>query len=82
MKKSRVLLVIGLAVALIVTMLLRPSFSWYSRSNYENGESMKWESTQNAYDGNGITFATYFSDDGTEYETTATTDYEDRKSVV
>lgn len=76
MKKSRVLLVIGLAVALIVTMLLRPSFSWYSRSNYENGESMKWEPTQTAYDGNGITFATYFSDDGVEYEATATNDYD------
>ena len=76
MKKSRLLLVIALAIVLVVTCVSFPTFSWYSRSNSLNGETLAWSSSQKVYDGSGITFKTYYSSDGQEYGSTEIDSYD------
>lgn len=75
MKKSRLMLVIVLAVVLVITCVCFPTFSWYSRSNEQNGETLSWSPSQKVYDGNGVTFTTYYSSDGKEYGSTETSTY-------
>lgn len=68
MKKSKVVLVIALAVVLIITCVSFPTFSWYSRSNQLSGEKLSWSTSKKSYDGAGVTFTTYYSADGLEYD--------------
>ena len=81
MKKSKVILAIALAVLLLVTVMNAPTFSyWFSRPHNQDGKEMvlggdSGSYTVNAFNGNGVTVATYPSDDGFTYSTTATTNY-------
>lgn len=80
MKKSKVVLAIVLAVALLITILSVPTFSWFSRPHAQDGAQAvlggdSGSYSINAYNGKGVSIATYPSDDGFTYSTTATTNY-------
>ena len=81
MKKSKVVLAIVLAVALLITILSVPTFSWFSRPHDQDGEKAVLGGNDtgaysiNAYNGYGVSIATYPSDDGFTYSETATTSY-------
>lgn len=81
MKKSKVVLAIVLAVALLITILSVPTFSWFSRPHSQNGAQTVLGGENgaysiNAYNGYGVSLATYSSNDGFTYSDTATTNYD------
>lgn len=86
MKKSKVVLAIALAVILLVTIMNAPTFSWFTRpqpsydalnTSDQSGEylALTTKSSYTAYNGYNCKIATYASDDGVTYSTTATTSY-------
>lgn len=80
MKKSKVILAVVLAIVLLITILNVPTFSWFSRPNSHDGEKAVFGGSDgtyslNAYNGKGVSVATYSSNDGFTYSTTATTNY-------
>ena len=80
MKKSKVVLAIVLAVVLLIAVWNVPTFSWFSRPHSQNGAQAvlggdTGSYTINAYNGNGVSIATYPSNDGFTYSDTATTNY-------
>ena len=78
MKKSKVAIAIVLAIILVILCVNVPTFSWFSRPQSQDGERMMLD-TKNAYtaySGKNVTIATYPSDDGFNYSSTATTDYD------
>ncbi|MBR1534373.1 MAG: hypothetical protein IJ639_08410 [Ruminococcus sp.] len=86
MKKSKVILAIALAVILLVTIMNAPTFSWFTRpqpaydklnTSDQSGEylALTTKNSYTAYNGYNCKIATYASDDGVTYSTTATTSY-------
>ena len=80
MKKSKVVLAIVLAVVLLIAVWNVPTFSWFSRPHSQNGAQAvlggdTGSYSINAYNGNGVSIATYPSNDGFTYSDTATTNY-------
>lgn len=79
MKKSKVVLAIVLAVVLLIAVWNVPTFSWFSRPHDQDGEKTvlgggTGSYSINAYNGYGVSIATYPSDDGFTYSDTAITD--------
>lgn len=64
MKKSRLLLVIMLAVVLCIACVCGSTFSWYTRPNEQSGSSLKWDSNYSISNGEGVTMQTLASADG------------------
>ncbi|WP_316631619.1 hypothetical protein [uncultured Ruminococcus sp.] len=80
MKKSKVVLAIVLAVVLLIAVWNVPTFSWFSRPHSQNGAQAVLGGSNgaysiNAYNGYNVSIATYPSNDGFTYSTTATTNY-------
>lgn len=68
MKKSKIALVVFLAVVLVLTCISFPTFSWYSRSNELKSETLEWSPSQKAYTGKNINLSTFYSADGKTYD--------------
>lgn len=64
MKKSKLLLVIMLAVVLCIACVCGSTFSWYTRPNEQSGSSLKWDSNYSISNGEGIAMQTLASADG------------------
>ncbi len=69
MKKSKIILAIALAIAIVVTCVSVPTFSWFTRPYRDSvlsGEKMMLENknTYTAYNGKNVTIATKSSDTG------------------
>ena len=69
MKKSKIILAIALAIAIVVTCVSVPTFSWFTRPHPDSvlsGEKMMLENknTYTAYNGKSVTIATKSSDTG------------------
>ena len=81
MKKSKVVLAIVLAVVLLIAVWNVPTFSWFSRPHSKDGAQAVLGGNNdgsysiNAYNGYGVSVATYPSNDGFTYSDTATTSY-------
>ena len=80
MKKSKVVLAIVLAIALVIIVWNVPTFSWFSRPHSKDGAQAvlgggNGTYSINAYNGYGVSIVTYPSSDGVTYSDTATTDY-------
>ncbi|WP_407386281.1 hypothetical protein [Ruminococcus sp.] len=80
MKKSKVVLAIVLAVVLLITLWNVPTFSWFSRPHSQNGAKTVLGGENgaysiNAYNGYGVSLATYSSNDGVTYSDSTTTNY-------
>lgn len=80
MKKSKVILAIVLAVVLLITILSVPTFSWFSRPHDQDGERAVFGGESgsysiNAYNGKGVSVASYSSNNGFTYSTATTTNY-------
>ena len=80
MKKSKVVLAIVLAIALVIIVWNVPTFSWFSRPHSQNGAQAVLGGSNgayslNAYNAYGVSIATYPSNDGFTYSNTATTNY-------
>lgn len=80
MKKSKVIIAIVLAVVLLIAVWNVPTFSWFSRPHSQNGAQAVLGGSNgayslNAYNGYGVSIATYPSNDGFTYSDTATTNY-------
>ena len=81
MKKSKVVLAIVLAVVLLIAVWNVPTFSWFSRPHSQDGAQAVLGGENgaysiNAYNGHGVSIATYTSSDGVTYSDTATTNYD------
>lgn len=81
MKKSKVVLAIVLAVVLLIAVWNVPTFSWFSRPHSKDGAQAVLGGENgaysiNAYNGHGVSIATYTSSDGVTYSDTATTNYD------
>ena len=80
MKKSKVVLAIVLAIALVIIVWNVPTFSWFSRPHSKDGAQAvlgggTGSYTINAYNGYGVSLATYSSNDGVTYSDSTTTNY-------
>ena len=67
MKKSKVVLVIVLAVVLIATTISVPTVSWFIRPQSQKGNSLTLNDTETAYNGYNVTMSTTASTDGSSY---------------
>lgn len=80
MKKSKVVLAIVLAVVLLIAVWNVPTFSWFSRPHSKDGAQTVLGGENgaysiNAYNGYGVSLATYSSNDGVTYSDSTTTNY-------
>lgn len=77
MKKSKIFVVIALAVVLCVVSVTSTTFSWFSRPKELQGDRLLFSGkTYDVSTGNGVSFVTYESTDGGEtYGTTPVTSF-------
>ncbi len=79
MKKSQIIIAIALAIAIIVTGMCVPTFSWFTRPQTLSGEKMMLENKNSytAYNGKKVSIVTKSSDTGTDSYTTTCSDSAD-----
>lgn len=72
MKKSKIILVSVLAVVLCIMCVTTTTFSWFTRPQALQGDSLGWNVDYKTSFGNGVTMTTYAStDNGQTYDETA-----------
>ncbi len=64
MKKSKIALVVVLALVLSIACISVPTFSWYVRPNEQSGNKLSWNSNYTISNGKGISMQTLESKDG------------------
>lgn len=64
MKKSKIALVVVLALVLSIACISVPTFSWYVRPNEQSGNKLSWNSNYTISNGEGISMQTLESKDG------------------
>lgn len=75
MKKSKLVLVIMLALVLCITCISSPTFSWYTRPKEQSGNSLSWSGNYDISNGDGVTMQTFASTDGGKTYTEEVTDF-------